>query len=140
MSFLLDTNIVSELRKGARCDPGVSLWFAGIASEDIYLSVLTLGEIRKGIENLRRRDPPAAAALDAWLQELAAAHSGRILAIDGDIADAWGRFNVPDPLPVVDSLLAATARRHGLTMVTRNLDHVERTGVACLNPFQGPSS
>lgn len=137
MSYLVDTNVISELRKGRRCDPGVASWFAAAASEEIYLSALTLGEIRKGIENIRRRDESAAAALEEWFRELEVSHSDHILPVDQAIAEQWGRFNVPDPLPVLDSLLAATASVHGLTLVTRNLKDVERTGVDCLNPFSG---
>ncbi|MDP9122950.1 MAG: type II toxin-antitoxin system VapC family toxin [Acidobacteriota bacterium] len=140
MNYLVDTNVVSELRKGRRCDPGVAAWFAGVSSREIYLSALTVGEIRKGIEGIRRRDTPSAEILETWLQEIVAAHSDRILAVDQDIAEQWGRLNVPDPLPVIDSLLAATAQIHGLTLVTRNLDDVGRTGVKCLNPFRTPSS
>ncbi|HEX6902615.1 MAG TPA: type II toxin-antitoxin system VapC family toxin [Thermoanaerobaculia bacterium] len=135
MSYLIDTNVISEVRKGQRCDPGVASWFANVSSSEIYLSALTVGEIRKGIESIRRRDQRRAEALDAWLHELLEAHSDRILPIDEVIAERWGRFNVPDPLPVLDSLLAATASVHGLTLVTRNLKDVERTGVDCLNPF-----
>lgn len=135
MSFLLDTNVISEIRKGARCNPGVTSWFEEASSEDLYLSVLTLGELRKGIESLRRRDAPAASALEAWLLEVESAYSERILPVDQAVADQWGRFNVPDPLPVLDGLLAATAKVHDLILVTRNLKDVERTGVACLNPF-----
>lgn len=129
--------MVSEVRKGRRCNPGVAAWLAGISAEEIYLSVLTLGEIRRGIENLRRRDQPAATGLETWLAELVAAYSGRCLPIDQEIADAWGRFGVPSQLPVIDSLLAATALIHGLTLVTRNLKDVKRSGVDCLNPFSG---
>jgi predicted nucleic acid-binding protein len=139
VSYLVDTNIVSELRKGCRCDPGVAAWFAGVSSGEIYLSALTVGAIRKGIESIRRRDRASAAALEAWLQELVATHSDRILAVDREIAEQWGRFNAPDPLPAIDSLLAATAEVHGLTLVTRNLGDVERTGVARLNPFRAES-
>ena len=135
MSYLLDTNVISELRKGRRCNPGVAAWFASVAPEDLYLSVLTLGEIRKGIENIRRRDPAAAEALDNWFHTLEASLSDNLLPVDRDIAEQWGRFNVPDPLPMLDSLLAATASVHGMTLVTRNLKDVERTGVECLNPF-----
>lgn len=135
MSYLLDTNVISELRKGRRCHPGVAAWFATIGASEIHLSALTLGEIRKGIESIRRRDRISAEALDAWLAGLVAAHSDRILPVDEAIAEQWGRFNVPETLPIIDSLLAATASVHGLTLVTRNLKDVERTGVACLNPF-----
>jgi toxin FitB len=135
LSYLVDTNVVSELRKGRRCDPGVASWFAEVSSTEIYLSVLTVGEIRKGIENIRRRDERTAMVLEAWLSKLVETHSDRILPVDESIADQWGRYSVPDPLPVLDSLLAATASVHGLTLVTRNLRHIERTGVDCLNPF-----
>ena len=137
MSYLIDTNIVSELRKGRRCNPGVASWFAQVASAEIYLSVLTLGELRRGIENIRRRDVPAAEALETWFQELSASNTDRILPVDQEIAERWGRYSVPDPLPVLDGLLAATAAKHGLMLVTRNVKDVERTGVACINPFSG---
>lgn len=135
MSYLVDTNILSEIRKGRRCNPGVASWFAEVPSSDIFLSALTVGEIRKGIESVRRRDEATAEALESWLLELIAAHSDRILPIDETIAERWGRLNVPNPLPVLDSLLAATASIHGLTVVTRNLKDIEKTGVRCLNPF-----
>ena len=137
MSYLLDTNVISELRKGARADPGVSAWFAGLADEEVYLSVLTIGEIRRGIENVRRRDPAAAGALDSWLARLREAHGERILPVDRAIAEEWGRMSAPDPLPVVDGLLAATAVVLGLTLVTRNIADVESTGALLLDPF-GP--
>jgi hypothetical protein len=135
LSFLVDTNILSELRKGSRCDPGVTSWFAAVSSTDLFLSALTLGEIRKGIERLRHRDERTAEVLEAWLHGLVTAYSDRILPVDEAIAEQWGRFNGPAPLPVLDSLLAATAKVHGLTVVTRNLKDIKRTGVDCLNPF-----
>lgn len=137
MSFLLDTNILSELRKRDRCHPGVSRWYGGLAEKDIFLSVLTVGEIRRGIESVRRRDPQAGRSLDDWLGLLASAHADRILPVSAEIAEEWGRLNVPDPLPVVDGLLAATARVHSLTLVTRNVADVSRTGASLLNPFEG---
>lgn len=136
MSYLVDTNVISELRKGQRCNPGVASWFAQVSSTEIYLSALTIGEIRKGIESIRRRDASAAEALDSWLGALLATYSERILPVDEAIAEQWGHFNVPDPLPVLDSYLAATATVHGMTLVTRNVKDVERTGVDCLNPFE----
>lgn len=135
MSYLLDTNVISELRKGSRCDSSVAQWFETVPREDIFLSALTLGEIRKGIENVRRRDAHSARALEAWLRELLETHKERILPVDLSIAEEWGRLNVPDPLPVIDGLLAATAKIYRLTLATRNLKDVERSGVACMNPF-----
>lgn len=126
---------LSSRHEGTRCDPGVATWFAGISREEVYLSALTIGEIRKGIENIRRRDERTAEALEAWLAELVATFSDRIVPIDESIAERWGRFNVPDPLPVIDGLLAATASVQGLVLVTRNIQDMERTGVAFLNPF-----
>jgi len=135
LSYLLDTNVISELRKGERADSNVTAWFADIADEEIFLSVLTIGEIRRGIESVRRRDPDSAAALDRWLALLSEAHGDRILPVDRAIAEEWGRMNVPDPLPVVDGLLAATARVLDLTLVTRNVADVEGAGVELLDPF-----
>lgn len=135
MSYLLDTNVISELRKGKRADASVTAWFADVAEEEIFLSVLTIGEIRRGIEGVRRRDPDSAAALDRWLTLVSEAHGDRVVPIDRAIAEEWGRMSVPDPLPVVDGLLAATARVFGLTLVTRNVADVESTGVEVFDPF-----
>ena len=135
MSYLLDTNVISELRKGDRADPNVVAWFSGLAEEEILLSVLTIGEIGRGIESIRLRDRDAAAALDGWLHQLVAQHRDRILPIDQSIADEWGRLNVPDPLSVVDGLLAATAKIRGLTLATRNVKDIARTGARSVNPF-----
>jgi toxin FitB len=135
LSYLLDTNVISELRKGERADANVRTWFSELADEEIFLSVLTIGEVRRGVENVRRRDPKAAAALDSWLARLGEAHRERIISVDRAIAEEWGRMNVPDPLPVVDGLLAATAKVIGLTFATRNVADVEGSGVELLNPF-----
>jgi predicted nucleic acid-binding protein len=132
----VDTNVVSELRKRDRCDPNVARWFDSCPDDEIYISVLTVGEIRRGIESIRRRDIDAAAALDGWLQHVVAEHHDRIIPVDQGIAEEWGRLNVPDPLPVIDGLLAATARALGMTLVTRNTRDVERTGANLLNPFE----
>jgi toxin FitB len=134
MSWLLDTNILSDLRKGERADSGIRAWFSETVEGDLYTSVLVLGELRRGVESIRRRDLTSALALEQWLARLAGQFRDRILPIDGAIADRWGRLNVPDPLPTVDGLLAATALEHGLVLVTRNVRDVERTGVPFLNP------
>jgi predicted nucleic acid-binding protein len=136
VSCLIDTNVISELRKGARADRHVADWFAGLAEEDLYLSVLTIGEIRKGVESIRLRDRRSAASLDRWLHELVEAHRERILPVDAAVAEGWGRLNVLDPLPVVDGLLAATAAVHGLVLATRNVKDLRSASVALLNPFE----
>jgi toxin FitB len=137
LSYLVDTNVLSEARKSWRCDPGVASWFSAVPATEIYVSALTAGEIRKGVEARRRRDEQAARALERWLEELMTTYADRILPVDEEVADRWGRLNVPDPLSPIDGPLAATASVHGLTLVTRNVRHVERTGVELLNPFSG---
>lgn len=134
-AFLLDTNVVSELRKGPRGDPHVTAWFSGLEDGQIFLSVLTIGELRRGIEAIRRRDREQAGRLDLWLRELLSGYAESVLPVDLEIADRWGRVNVPDPLPVVDGLLAATAHVHGLTLATRDTGPAQRVGVAVMNPF-----
>ena len=135
MKFLVDTNVLSELRKGPRANPRVLGWFQSVDGAALYLSVLVIGELRQGVERLRRRDPPAAAKLDRWLHELIDRHADRTLPVDAAVADRWGRLNVPDPIPAVDGLLAATALVHSLTLVTRNVRDVRSTGVRHLDPF-----
>ena len=139
MSFLIDTNIISEVRKGARCDAKVAAWYASINDADIYLSVLVLGEIRKGIELARPRDPAKADALEAWLVAVNAAFGERILPIDRAVSDQWGRMSALRPLSTVDGLLAATAKVHRMVLVTRNEADVVGLGAEVLNPFNGPS-
>ena len=134
MSWLLDTNIVSELRKGERANPGVRAWFAEAAEESLFTSVLVVGELRRGIESIRRRDVPSALALEQWLAGITDGFADRILPVDRLVADQWGRLNVPDPVPTVDGLLAATALAHDLTLVTRNTRDVARTGALLLDP------
>jgi hypothetical protein len=135
LSYLLDTNVISELRKGERADANVRAWFGELGDEEIYLSVLTIGEIRRGVESVRRRDTDSAAALDGWLARLGEAHRDRILPVDRAIAEEWGRMNVPDPLPVVNGLLAATAKVAGLIFATRNVADVEGAGIDLVDPF-----
>lgn len=136
MSFLIDTNVISEVRKGARCDPAVTLWYSSIKDSDLYLSALILGEIRKGIELARPRDLAKAEALQAWLGAVVEAFGDRVIPVDRFVSDAWGRMSATRPIPVVDGLLAATAKVHGLTLVTRNDTDVIGLGVRVLNPFK----
>ena len=136
MKFLLDTNVIAEIRKGVRANANVRTWFAALDPDAIFLSVVTIGEIRKGIENIRRRDAKSARALDRWLERLLRDHGERVLAVDLAVAEKWGRLNVPDPLPVIDGLLAATATVHDLTLATRNIRDIFRSGVPVVNPFE----
>ena len=136
MSWLLDTNVLSELRKGERANVGVRSWFAQAADVEVFTSVLVLGEIRRGIESIRRRDVTGALALDQWLQRLTETFADRVLPVDAAVADRWGVLNVPDPVPTVDGLLAATALVYDLTLVTRNVRDIERTSVRSFDPFR----
>lgn len=135
----MDTNIVSELRKEARCDAGVTRWFDAAGDDDLFLSVLTLGEVRMGALGLARRNPEGAARVKAWVDALQAHYTGRILPVTLDIAETWARLSVPDRLAAVDGLLAARAIVHDLVLVTRNTRDVARTGVKLLNPFEHPT-
>jgi predicted nucleic acid-binding protein len=135
VSYLIDANIISEVRKGDRCDPQVSAWYASIADGDLFLSTLVLGEVRRGVEFARSRDPNKAAALERWLRQVEAAFDGRVLGIDNAVSDQWGRMSAIRPIPVFDGLLAATAVTNGLTLVTRNDRDVAGLGVMVLNPF-----
>ena len=134
--FLLDTNVVSEVRKGRRSDPSVSNWYTGVGESQLFISSLTIGEIRMGIELARRRgDIDQAETLEAWLRTVIEGFSGRILGVDAQVADTWGRISASRPVPVVDGLLAATAVVHAMTLVTRNVSDVEGLGVRVLDPF-----
>ena len=135
MSFLIDTNVVSEIRKGARADRNVAAWYAGLADDDLYLSVLVLGEIRRGIERVHPRDPAKARALAAWLAQVEAGIGDRILPVDRAVADEWGRMSAKRPVSAIDALLAATAKVHGLTLATRNEADVKDLGASVVNPF-----
>ncbi len=135
MKYLLDTNVVSEIRKSNR-NVHVKAWFDSTAGDDLYLSVLTVGEIRHGIERLRRRDPSQAVVFETWLAVLRRDFEQRVLSVTAEVADEWGRLGIPDPIPTVDGLLAATALTFGLTFVTRNVADLSQTGVHLLNPFE----
>lgn len=134
MSFLLDTNVVSEIRRGR--DPYVRAWANGVEDIDLHVSVMTLGEIRKGIELLRSRDPIQAEVFANWLGELHTRFAERIVPIDVAVAEEWGRLNATMPRNTVDSLIAASARVRGLAVVTRNTGDFEDCGVALIDPWQ----
>jgi predicted nucleic acid-binding protein len=135
LSFLLDTNVISELAK-TRPNSKVIAWLGSVPSTDLFLSVITLGEIRKGIENKRAASPGDATRLEAWLTTLVLHYRSRVLPFDQDSADQWGRIMALHPTgPVEDSQLAATALQHRLTFATRNVRHIAKTGVAFVDPF-----
>jgi predicted nucleic acid-binding protein len=137
VTLLLDTNILSELRK-PRPMPALLAWFDAQDADDLYVSVLTLGEIREGVDRLKARDTAKAHALERWLRDLSVHYADRLLPIDQDVADEWGRLRARAmrPVPVIDSLLAATARVHNLTVVTRNEKDFRQLDVPVLNPAQ----
>lgn len=137
--YLLDTNVISELRKGGRANPGVTAFYATLAAEDIYLSVQTVGEIRRGVENIRKRgDREQANRLEAWLDMVVADYSDRILGFDLDCAQAWGKLMSPSAQHPIDKQIAAIALIYDLTVVTRNTEDFKSTGVRSVNPFSPP--
>lgn len=133
--FLLDTNILSELRKGTRCDAGVRQWIQNTPAEELFVSVVVLGEIRRGIERIRIRDHHQARALEKWLQSLKTEFADRILPVDERVADHWGHLGLRQPAPLLDAFLAATGLAHNLTVVSRDEDGYRNTGVRVVNPF-----
>jgi toxin FitB len=136
MGFLLDTNLISELRKRAKCNPSVLTWFQANSVEDLYLSVLTTGEIRQGIERCRLKDKAQARVYEKWLYDLEEEYANRILPVTAEIADTWGHLSCINNVSVIDGLLAATASHHDLTVATRNERDFQRSGVDYINPFR----
>lgn len=135
MSFLLDTNVLSEIRKGKNCDVNVRQWWDSTVASDFYLSVIVAGEIYRGIEKLMMTNPAMARKFQNWLVSVVQEFEGRTLAIDLKTAEIWGRLSSKRTLPLADGLLAATALAHDLTLVTRNTKDIRGTGVRYLNPF-----
>ena len=136
--YLIDTDVISEIRKGDMANPGVRAFFADTSRKaiDLYLSVVTIGEMRQGVERIRHRgDEPKAKRLGRWLKQVTITYAESILPFDEETAHVWGRLRVPNPENPLDKQIAATALIHDLTVVTRNTDHFEPTGARLLNPF-----
>jgi len=137
--YLVDTDVISEARKGAKANPGVREFFEKAVSEDsaLYLSVITIGELRRGVEMIRHRgDEDQAGRLERWLNAISNDYADAILAFDQEMAQLWGRLRVPHPENPLDKQVAATALMCDLVVVTRNTAHFEATGVRSLNPFR----
>jgi toxin FitB len=135
VTYLLDTNVLSETRRHQPA-AGVADWIAATPPDRLHVSVLTLGEIEQGIAKIRGRgDLDQASALERWLREVETGFEDRILPVTLSVAAAWGRQQYVLPLPAIDALIAATARVHGLAVVTRNVKDFELAGVQVLNPF-----
>ncbi len=138
--YVLDTNVVSELRKIrlGKADSQVAAWADSIEVMDLFLSVITIQELEIGVLLAERRDPSQGAVFRLWLNgHVIPAFNGRILNVDTAVAQRSAKLHVPDPRPVRDGLIAATALVHGMTVVTRNVADFEPTGVLTLNPWQG---
>lgn len=134
-AYLLDTNVISETRK-SHADSGVIAFLSAADTSGLFLSVLTLGELRKGVALRRRADPPTADRLAAWVDGIETTFADRVLPIDAATARCWGELSAGRTLPVIDTLIAATALSRGLTLVTRNTRDVAATGVPLIDPWQ----
>ena len=135
MNLLVDTNVISELRRGRRAAPRVMEWFAEVSPDQVFTSVIVLGEIRRGIELVARRDRAQAAALEDWYASMRRQLGDRVLPIDEPVMATWARISVPDMLPAYDGLIAATALVHDLTVVTRNRADYRRVRVPVVDPW-----
>jgi toxin FitB len=135
MNVLVDTNVISELKRGAKAAPRVVAWFAATAPQNVFTSVIVLGEIRRGIELVARRDKQQADALERWYALVRERLGNRVLAVDESVMALWARISVPNMLPAFDGLIAATALVHGLTIATRNMQDYRRAGVEVINPW-----
>ncbi len=134
MSWLIDTNVLCELRR-KRPEANVIAWFEDHDESPMFVSVITMGEIRGGIEEKRLKDPDQATAIERWFVKLQLQFASRILPVTDAVADEWGRLSPDQPLPDCDGLVAATGLVHGLTVVTRNVADFRRSGVKLLNPW-----
>lgn len=138
LMYLIDTNVISEIRKGDNANLGVRQFFNTVITQNsrVYLSAITIGELRRGVDLiLHRGDSLQGKLLENWLISILQHYQSNILGIDGDIAQLWGKLRVPDAQHPLDKLIAATALTYDLTVVTRNVKDFEHTGVRLLNPF-----
>ena len=136
--YLLDTNVVSELRKAkaGKADKNVIAWAASVSADSLFLSAITILELETGIQLVERRDPAQGTLLRAWLEgQVLLAFSGRILPVDVLVAQRCAKLHVPDPRSDRDAIIAATALVHGMTVITRNIADFQATGVELLNPW-----
>ena len=134
--YLVDTNVISEARKGAKANAGVKKFFQATNADDIYLSSQTIGEIRRGLENIRNRgDLPQTKKLEKWFDMVVTDYADKILAFDAECAQVWGHLMSPHPERRIDKQIAAIALINDLVVVTRNIDDFRGTGVEILNPF-----
>ena len=134
--YLVDTNVISEARKGVKANSGVQKFFNTIDAADIYLSAQTIGEIRRGLENIRHRgDFPQAKRLEKWLDLVTADYADRVLSFDEECAQVWGRLMSPNHQHPIDKQIAAIALIYDLKIVTRNLEDFQGTGADLINPF-----
>jgi predicted nucleic acid-binding protein len=135
VNFLVDTNVVSELKRGKNAEPKVAAWFAAMPPERVFTSAIVLGEIRRGIELIAKRDKPQAAVLERWYASMRQRLGTRIIPVDEPVMMVWAKITVPDMLPAYDGLIAATALAHGLTVATRNTADYQRAGVEVIDPW-----
>jgi predicted nucleic acid-binding protein len=137
VNFLVDTNVISELQRGRRASPAVVEWFESQPHERVFTSVIVLGEIRRGIERIARRDRAQADHFERWYTSMRRRLDTRVLPIDEPVMMMWSRISVSDPLPAYDGLLAATALVHDMTVVTRNTPDFRQVGAKVLDPWSG---
>jgi predicted nucleic acid-binding protein len=135
VNVLVDTNVLSELKRGRNAAANVVAWFAALPAHQTYTSVMVLGEIRRGIELIARRDKPQAESLERWYAGMRQRLGSRVIAVDEAVMTVWSKITVPDMLPAYDGLIAATALVHGMTVATRNAVDYRRVGVQIIDPW-----